>query len=248
MFQVCSSYPAAVVVPKVIPDEIIIKAATFRQNNRFPVLCYLHKNGSVLLRSGQPLVGPSGKRCKEDEKLINSVLGPGKRGYIIDTRNQTLAQTAKVGFFQLHSTASWISTCFSFVHFFRPTLNVRHLYSLSCEFFGINLRFFRLCCKHVESKLQNSQLTWFSGSNNSIQYLIRMASCILRSLNLNIQFSFSHGFTNTPNGQTSSRDQTCPSSVCRCMFLIYFTFPNYSFLILALCLEFLYNYARLRNT
>lgn len=42
------------------------------------------------------MTGPSSKRCKEDERLINSVLGPGKRGYIIDTRTQTLAQTAKV--------------------------------------------------------------------------------------------------------------------------------------------------------
>lgn len=51
---------------------------------------------SVLMRSSQPLTGPNSKRCKEDERLINSVLGPGKRGYIIDTRTQTLAQTAKV--------------------------------------------------------------------------------------------------------------------------------------------------------
>jgi hypothetical protein len=51
---------------------------------------------SVLMRSSQPMTGPSSKRCKEDERLINSVLGPGKRGYIIDTRTQTLAQTAKV--------------------------------------------------------------------------------------------------------------------------------------------------------
>jgi myotubularin-related protein 9 len=42
------------------------------------------------------MTGPNSKRCKEDERLINSVLGPGKRGYIIDTRTQTLAQTAKV--------------------------------------------------------------------------------------------------------------------------------------------------------
>lgn len=42
------------------------------------------------------MTGPSSKRCKEDERLINSVLGPGKRGYIIDTRTQTSAQTAKV--------------------------------------------------------------------------------------------------------------------------------------------------------
>lgn len=42
------------------------------------------------------MTGPTSKRCKEDERLINSVLGPGKRGYIIDTRTQTLAQAAKV--------------------------------------------------------------------------------------------------------------------------------------------------------
>ena len=47
------------------------------------------------MRSSQPLTGPNSKRCKEDEKLLNSLLGPGKRGYIIDTRTQNSAQTAK---------------------------------------------------------------------------------------------------------------------------------------------------------
>lgn len=52
---------------------------------------------AVLLRSSQPLTGPNNKRCKEDERLINCVCGTqGKRGYIVDTRTQTLAQTAKV--------------------------------------------------------------------------------------------------------------------------------------------------------
>lgn len=92
------------VVPRSISDEVIEAAASFRQGGRFPVLSYRHENGSVLLRSGQPLVGPSGKRCKEDEKLINAVLGPGKRGYIIDTRTQSIAQTAKVIQFFLHIT------------------------------------------------------------------------------------------------------------------------------------------------
>lgn len=41
------------------------------------------------MRSSQPLVGPSNKRCKEDERLLNAVLGIGKRGFIIDTRTQT---------------------------------------------------------------------------------------------------------------------------------------------------------------
>lgn len=50
----------------------------------------------VLMRSSQPLTGPSSRRSKEDERLINSVLGPGKRGYIVDTRAQAVAQAAKV--------------------------------------------------------------------------------------------------------------------------------------------------------
>lgn len=41
------------------------------------------------------MVGTGTKRCKEDEKLINTVLGAGKRGYIIETRTQNLAQLAR---------------------------------------------------------------------------------------------------------------------------------------------------------
>jgi myotubularin-related protein 9 len=106
--KVCKSYPKSVVVPKNVPDEEIVIAATFRQGGRFPVLCYRHENGAVLLRSGEPLVGPSGRRCKEDERLINAILGPGKRGYIIDTRAQSLAQTAKVSF-KLHPADNGIA-------------------------------------------------------------------------------------------------------------------------------------------
>ncbi|KAJ8870865.1 hypothetical protein PR048_027166 [Dryococelus australis] len=93
---VCPTYPSAVVVPKSVDDETIIAAANFREGGRFPVLSYRHEGGSVLMRSSQPMTGPNSRRCREDERLINSVLGPGKRGYIIDTRTQTLAQTAKV--------------------------------------------------------------------------------------------------------------------------------------------------------
>lgn len=41
------------------------------------------------------MVGTNSKRCKEDERLINTVLGTGKRGYIIETRTQNLAQLAR---------------------------------------------------------------------------------------------------------------------------------------------------------
>lgn len=47
------------------------------------------------MRSSQPLSGPNVKRCREDEKLLNSVLKPGMRGYIIDTRNQSAVPSQK---------------------------------------------------------------------------------------------------------------------------------------------------------
>lgn len=95
-FTVCRTYPQAVIVPKCVDDETLVIAAGFRQLGRFPVLSYYHReNGAVLMRSSQPLLGANGRRCKEDERLINAVLGPGKRGYIIDTRTQNIAQMAR---------------------------------------------------------------------------------------------------------------------------------------------------------
>ncbi|XP_054843975.1 myotubularin-related protein 9 [Eublepharis macularius] len=95
-FSVCPSYPPIVIVPKSIDDESLCKVATFRHGGRFPVLSYYHKkNGVVMMRSSQPLTGTNGRRCKEDEKLINATLRAGKRGYIIDTRSLNIAQQAR---------------------------------------------------------------------------------------------------------------------------------------------------------
>ncbi|ELU07118.1 hypothetical protein CAPTEDRAFT_168491 [Capitella teleta] len=99
-FEVCSGYPHLVIVPKSVDDETIVRAAGFRQNGRFPVLSYYHKDNSmVIMRCSQPLSGPNNKRCKEDERLVNAVLGIGRRGYILDTRSPTTAKlaTAKGG-------------------------------------------------------------------------------------------------------------------------------------------------------
>ncbi|KAF4531437.1 hypothetical protein B566_EDAN004207 [Ephemera danica] len=94
-FSVCNTYASAVVVPKSVDDDTLIAAAKFRHGGRFPVLSYKHESGSALLRASQPLAGPGMKRCREDERLLNAVLSQGKRGYIVDTRSQSLAQTAK---------------------------------------------------------------------------------------------------------------------------------------------------------
>ncbi|MGH0158993.1 UNVERIFIED_CONTAM: hypothetical protein FKN15_037706 [Acipenser sinensis] len=94
-FSVCPTYPTAIIVPRSIEDETLKKAAKFRQGGRFPVLSYYHRNnGMVIMRSSQPLVGAHRRRCKEDELLLQAVLGGSYLGYIVDTRSAQLAKQA----------------------------------------------------------------------------------------------------------------------------------------------------------
>ncbi|CAI9739300.1 Hypothetical predicted protein [Octopus vulgaris] len=95
-YEVCPSYPHLVIVPKSIDDITLVRVAGFRQHGRFPVLCYYHKDTkAVMMRSSQPLTGTNGRRCKDDERLVNAVLGIGRRGYILDTRSQGHAKAAQ---------------------------------------------------------------------------------------------------------------------------------------------------------
>ncbi|MGH0188112.1 UNVERIFIED_CONTAM: hypothetical protein FKN15_028006 [Acipenser sinensis] len=48
----------------------------------------------VIMRSSQPLVGAHRRRCKEDELLLQAVLGGSYLGYIVDTRSAQLAKQA----------------------------------------------------------------------------------------------------------------------------------------------------------
>lgn len=82
-FAVCSSYAAMLVVPKHITDEQIIQSAGFRDGGRFPILSYRHENGSILMRSAQPLA--TRPRCRADEAILNGVLGRSSKGFIVDT-------------------------------------------------------------------------------------------------------------------------------------------------------------------
>ncbi|KAH6928156.1 hypothetical protein HPB50_012345 [Hyalomma asiaticum] len=95
-FSVCPTYPEQVIVPKKIEDGVLVASASFRQMGRFPVLSYFHKKAkTALMRCSQPLVGTTMRRCNGDEELLKSVLMCGKKGFIIDTRTQNVAQLAK---------------------------------------------------------------------------------------------------------------------------------------------------------
>jgi len=47
-----------------------------------------------ILRCSQPSTGASGRRCREDEIMVNSVVGIGRRGYILDTRSPSVVKLA----------------------------------------------------------------------------------------------------------------------------------------------------------
>lgn len=59
-YSACPSYPATVIVPKDVDDDMLMKVAKFRQGGRFPVVCYCHrKNGRVrLFRTPPPSPDP----------------------------------------------------------------------------------------------------------------------------------------------------------------------------------------------
>ncbi|XP_077338117.1 myotubularin-related protein 9-like isoform X2 [Lithobates pipiens] len=95
-FRLCSSYPEKVIVPVSCSDDSLRKAASFRQGHRFPVFSYRHRsNKAVMLRSAQPLVGPTHRRCEEDEMLLNVTLEGHLCGYIIDIRSEHDARQAR---------------------------------------------------------------------------------------------------------------------------------------------------------
>ncbi|XP_056651257.1 myotubularin-related protein 9-like isoform X1 [Monodelphis domestica] len=97
-FQVCASYPPALVVPRGIGDEVLARSAHFRQGGRFPVLSYYHStNGTVMLRSSQPLQGANRRRCAEDEELLRAALAlGGQRGLVLDTRSAQAVKQARI--------------------------------------------------------------------------------------------------------------------------------------------------------
>ena len=47
-----------------------------------------------ILRCSQPSTGATGRRCREDEMMVNSVVGIGRRGYILDTRSPSVVKVA----------------------------------------------------------------------------------------------------------------------------------------------------------
>jgi len=86
----CSTYPSTVWVPSSISDDEVAGSAAFRSMGRFPVPVWAHpKNGALLVRSAQPLVGLLGNRSTSDEKLIRILCGDSY--LLLDARSRAAA-------------------------------------------------------------------------------------------------------------------------------------------------------------
>mmetsp|Transcript_35675 Transcript_35675/g.72716 ORF Transcript_35675/g.72716 Transcript_35675/m.72716 type:complete len:885 (+) Transcript_35675:54-2708(+) len=99
-FQLCSTYPEVLCVPRDMDDASIAAVACFRSEGRLPTLTwgYARSAGSIW-RSSQPKVGVQGKQCPEDEALLAMAAAAGARQHngaplihIVDCRPMTSAR------------------------------------------------------------------------------------------------------------------------------------------------------------
>lgn len=84
-FTVSPMYAKSLIVPSVINDDDIVESANFREEGRFPIMCYKHRD-AVLLRAAPILQLNGVKRCTADETIVNLVLGRTTKGFIIETK------------------------------------------------------------------------------------------------------------------------------------------------------------------
>ncbi|XP_069748693.1 phosphatidylinositol-3-phosphate phosphatase MTMR1-like isoform X9 [Narcine bancroftii] len=99
-YELCDTYPAIVVVPTSVKDDDLCKVAAFRTSGRFPVLSWIHpETQATITRCSQPMVGASDKRCKEDEKYLQTIMDANAQSHkltIFDARQNSVADANKI--------------------------------------------------------------------------------------------------------------------------------------------------------
>ncbi|KAM9717947.1 phosphatidylinositol-3,5-bisphosphate 3-phosphatase MTMR2-like isoform 3-T3 [Menidia menidia] len=98
-YELCDTYPSILVIPTNITEEDIRQGASFRAKHRLPVLSWIHpETQAAVIRCSQPLVGPSDRRCKEDEHLLQVIMDANAQSHkltIFDARQSSVAETNK---------------------------------------------------------------------------------------------------------------------------------------------------------
>ncbi|XP_035580799.1 LOW QUALITY PROTEIN: myotubularin-related protein 1-like [Zalophus californianus] len=120
-YELCDTYPAVIVVPTSVKDADLSKVAAFRAKGRVPVLSWIHpESQATITRCSQPLVGPSDKRCKEDEKYLQTIMDANAQSHkltIFDARQNSVAdQKAKGGGYERESAYPNVELVFLEIH------------------------------------------------------------------------------------------------------------------------------------
>ncbi|KAK5876175.1 hypothetical protein CesoFtcFv8_027171 [Champsocephalus esox] len=108
-YELCDTYPSILVIPTNIAEDDIKRVAVFRAKHRIPVLSWIHpESQATIIRCSQPLVGPSDRRCKEDEHYLQIIMDANAQSHkltIFDARQSSVAVTnkAKDGGFESES-------------------------------------------------------------------------------------------------------------------------------------------------
>ncbi|KAF4123253.1 myotubularin-related protein 6/7/8 [Geosmithia morbida] len=97
-YSFCDTYPAFLVVPSKISDNVLKYAREFRSRNRVPVLSYIHPvNNCTITRCSQPLSGITRKANVQDEKLVAASFSASVRGSSQDNTPVTSQQDVPEG-------------------------------------------------------------------------------------------------------------------------------------------------------
>uniref|UniRef100_A0A671LAI7 Myotubularin-related protein 1-like n=1 Tax=Sinocyclocheilus anshuiensis TaxID=1608454 RepID=A0A671LAI7_9TELE len=98
-YKLCETYPALLVLPSNVTEDELKRVAAFRAKRRFPVLSWIHpESQAAIVRCSQPQVGPSDRRCREDERYLQTILDANAQSHklcIFDARQSTVADTNK---------------------------------------------------------------------------------------------------------------------------------------------------------
>uniref|UniRef100_A0A8C0YDU4 phosphatidylinositol-3,5-bisphosphate 3-phosphatase n=1 Tax=Cyprinus carpio carpio TaxID=630221 RepID=A0A8C0YDU4_CYPCA len=98
-YELCETYPALLVLPSNVTEDELKRVAAFRAKRRLPVLSWIHpESQAAIVRCGQPQVGPSDRRCREDERYLQTILDANAQSHklcIFDARQSTVADTNK---------------------------------------------------------------------------------------------------------------------------------------------------------
>uniref|UniRef100_A0A8C4LN40 Myotubularin phosphatase domain-containing protein n=1 Tax=Equus asinus TaxID=9793 RepID=A0A8C4LN40_EQUAS len=96
-YEPCDTYPAIIVLPTSVKDDDLSKVAAFRAKGRVPVLSWIHpESEATITRCSQLLVGPNDKRCKEDEKYLQTIMDANAQSHkliIFDAGQNSVADT-----------------------------------------------------------------------------------------------------------------------------------------------------------